>query len=56
MRELAEETGLIGARIVRELPDFEATYRNFCENHAFHLAAEEGNPGGVAPRGSRRRR
>jgi 8-oxo-dGTP pyrophosphatase MutT (NUDIX family) len=44
MRELAEETGLIGARIVRELPDFEATYENFCVNHAFHLAVDEEVP------------
>jgi 8-oxo-dGTP diphosphatase len=44
IRELDEETGLRNARIVRELPDFEATYENFCENHAFHLVAEEDTP------------
>jgi 8-oxo-dGTP pyrophosphatase MutT (NUDIX family) len=44
MRELAEETGLTKTRIVRELPDFEAPYRNFNENHAFHLAADEETP------------
>jgi 8-oxo-dGTP pyrophosphatase MutT (NUDIX family) len=43
-RELAEETGVTRARIVRELPDFESTYTNFCENHAFHLVAEEQTP------------
>jgi 8-oxo-dGTP pyrophosphatase MutT (NUDIX family) len=40
MRELAEETGLTDARIVSELPDFEAPYENFCVNHAFHLASD----------------
>ena len=44
LRELAEETGLTGARVVRELPGFEATYRNFCDNHAFHLVAETETP------------
>lgn len=39
-RELEEETGLVGIRIVRELPDFEATYQNVCENHAFHAVLE----------------
>jgi 8-oxo-dGTP pyrophosphatase MutT (NUDIX family) len=39
LRELDEETGLTAVRIVRELPDFEATYRNFSHNHAFHLVA-----------------
>lgn len=43
-RELKEETGLVGVRIVRELPDFEAMYQTFCENHAFHLVAEEETP------------
>jgi 8-oxo-dGTP diphosphatase len=43
-RELAEETGLTRARIVRELPDFESTYSNFCENHAFQLVVEEETP------------
>jgi 8-oxo-dGTP pyrophosphatase MutT (NUDIX family) len=40
-RELGEETGLTRARIVPELPNFESTYVSFCENHAFHLVAEE---------------
>ena len=44
LRELAEETGLTRVRIVRELPEFESTYRNFCENHAFHVVAEEETP------------
>jgi 8-oxo-dGTP pyrophosphatase MutT (NUDIX family) len=43
-RELAEETGLTRARVVRELPDFESTYSNFCDNHAFHLVTEEETP------------
>lgn len=43
-RELAEETGFTAARIVRELPDFEATYRNHSHNHAFHLVAEGESP------------
>lgn len=41
LRELAEETGLTAVRIVRELPDFECTYRTYSHNHAFHLVAEE---------------
>lgn len=44
IRELAEETGFTGVRIVGELPDFECTYRNFSQNHAFHLVAEEASP------------
>jgi 8-oxo-dGTP diphosphatase len=40
LRELAEETGLERVRIVGELLDFEATYKNFCENHAFHVVPE----------------
>lgn len=44
LRELAEETGFTGARIIRELPDFEATYRNYSHNHAFHLVAEQESP------------
>lgn len=43
-RELAEETGLTGTRIVRELPDFECTYETFSDNHAFHLVVEEDTP------------
>jgi 8-oxo-dGTP diphosphatase len=43
-RELAEETGVTGVRIVRELPDFECTHRTFSHNHAFHLVAEEETP------------
>ena len=43
-RELAEETGLTGVRVLRELDDFEASYTNFNENHAFHLVADEETP------------
>jgi ADP-ribose pyrophosphatase YjhB (NUDIX family) len=43
-RELAEETGLTGVRVVRELPNFECTYETYYENHAFHLVAEEKTP------------
>jgi 8-oxo-dGTP diphosphatase len=43
-RELEEETGVTGVRIVRELRDFEAEYENYCENHAFHLVAESQIP------------
>ena len=43
-RELAEETGMTQTHIVGELPDFESTYSNFCENHAFHVVAEEETP------------
>jgi 8-oxo-dGTP pyrophosphatase MutT (NUDIX family) len=43
-RELAEETGLTGVRILRELDGFEASYTNFNENHAFHLVADEETP------------
>jgi 8-oxo-dGTP diphosphatase len=43
-RELAEETGLIRVRIVRELAGFEAAYQTFCENHAFHVVVEEETP------------
>jgi 8-oxo-dGTP diphosphatase len=44
LRELDEETGLSGVRVVGELPDFECTYRTFSHNHAFHLVAEEETP------------
>jgi 8-oxo-dGTP pyrophosphatase MutT (NUDIX family) len=40
-RELAEETGVTGVRVLRELPDFECTYPTFYDNHAFHVVAEE---------------
>lgn len=43
-RELEEETGLVGIRVVCELPDFEATYENFCENHSFHVVAAAETP------------
>jgi ADP-ribose pyrophosphatase YjhB (NUDIX family) len=43
-RELEEETGLVGIRILRELPGFEARYQSFCENHAFHVVAEADTP------------
>lgn len=45
IRELAEETGFTGVRIVRELPDFECSYPTYNHNHAFHLVAEEDTPG-----------
>jgi 8-oxo-dGTP diphosphatase len=44
LRELAEETGLTGVRVVCELPDFQCTYETYYENHAFHLVAEEATP------------
>jgi 8-oxo-dGTP pyrophosphatase MutT (NUDIX family) len=44
LRELAEETGVAAARIVRELPDFECNYRNFSHNHAFHVEIEDETP------------
>ena len=44
LRELAEETGVSRARIVRELPDFECNYRTFSPNHAFHVTVEEETP------------
>jgi len=43
-RELAEETGFTGVEIVGELPEFEASYENHNENHAFHLRATEDTP------------
>ena len=44
IRELAEETGFTGVRIVRELPDFECSYPTYNHNHAFHLVAVEDTP------------
>jgi 8-oxo-dGTP pyrophosphatase MutT (NUDIX family) len=44
IRELAEETGFTGVRIVRELPDFECSYPTYNHNHAFHLVAVEHTP------------
>lgn len=44
LRELDEETGFTGVRVVRELPDFECTYRTYSQNHAFHLVALEDTP------------
>lgn len=43
-RELDEEAGFTGARVVRELPEFECTYPTYSHNHAFHLVAEEETP------------
>ena len=43
-RELAEETGITHARLVRELPDFECTYETFSRNHAFHVVVEQETP------------
>jgi 8-oxo-dGTP diphosphatase len=44
LRELAEETGFTGVRIVRELPGFECSYPTYNNNHAFHLVAVEDTP------------
>jgi 8-oxo-dGTP diphosphatase len=44
IRELAEETGFTGVRIIRELPDFECSYPTYNHNHAFHLMAVEDTP------------
>lgn len=46
LRELAEETGFTGVRVVRELAGFECTYRTFSHNHAFQLEAVEETPAG----------
>ena len=43
-REVAEETGLTGTRLVRKLPEFEAEYESLHESHAFHLTAETETP------------
>jgi 8-oxo-dGTP pyrophosphatase MutT (NUDIX family) len=43
-RELAEETGITRARLIRELPDFECTYETFSRNHAFHVVVEQETP------------
>src|SRR5918994_6332571 len=43
-RELAEETGITHARVVRELSDFECRYETFSRNHAFHVVVEEETP------------
>jgi ADP-ribose pyrophosphatase YjhB (NUDIX family) len=43
-REVAEETGLDNARVVRKLPDFEAEYESPHESYGFHLAAEAETP------------
>jgi 8-oxo-dGTP pyrophosphatase MutT (NUDIX family) len=44
LRELAEETGFTGVRIVRELPEFECSYPTYNHNHAFHVEAVEETP------------
>jgi 8-oxo-dGTP pyrophosphatase MutT (NUDIX family) len=44
LRELAEETGIARAKIIRELPDFECRYETFSDNHAFHLTIEDDTP------------
>jgi ADP-ribose pyrophosphatase YjhB (NUDIX family) len=44
LRELDEETGFTGVRIVRELPAFECNYVTYSHNHAFQLVAEEEAP------------
>jgi 8-oxo-dGTP pyrophosphatase MutT (NUDIX family) len=43
-RELAEETGITRARIIRELPDFECRYETYSRNHAFHVVVEQETP------------
>jgi hypothetical protein len=43
-RDVAEETGLDNARVVRKLPDFEAKYESPHESHALHLVAEAETP------------
>jgi 8-oxo-dGTP pyrophosphatase MutT (NUDIX family) len=44
LRELAEETGLERARIVRELPGFEEHYPSRYENHGFQVALDADAP------------
>jgi len=43
-REVAEETGLDNARVVRKLPNFEAEYESPHESHGFYLVAEAETP------------
>lgn len=44
LRELDEEAGLTGVRVVRELPGFEDHYPSRYENHGFHVILEEEAP------------
>ncbi len=44
LRELAEETGLESARVVRELPGFEQHYPSRYENHAFQVVVDADAP------------
>lgn len=44
MREIEEESGLTGLRLLRELPGFEEHYPTRYENHGFHLVATEELP------------
>jgi 8-oxo-dGTP diphosphatase len=43
-REIAEEAGLTGVRIVGELPGFEDHYPSRYENHGFHVVLGEEAP------------
>lgn len=44
LREIEEEAGLTGLRVVGELHGFEAHYESRYENHGFHLAADADLP------------
>ena len=44
MREIEEESGLTGLRLLRELPGFEEHYPTRYENHGFHLVPTEELP------------
>jgi 8-oxo-dGTP diphosphatase len=40
LREIEEEAGLTGLRVLREIPGFEAHYPSRYENHGYHLVAD----------------
>ena len=44
LREIAEESGLTGVRIVRELPGSEDHYENGYENRGFHVVPTDDLP------------
>jgi 8-oxo-dGTP pyrophosphatase MutT (NUDIX family) len=44
LRELAEETGVERARVIRELPGFEEHYPSRYENHGFHVVLDADAP------------
>ncbi len=44
MREIEEESGLAGLRLLRELPGFEEHYPTRYENHGFHLVPTQELP------------